>query len=295
MMKDNVAAIDLQSLREEILGIYSVFRRICEKHGLRFFAVSGTAIGAMRHHGFIPWDDDFDVAMPYCDYMKFIMIAKDELPVNMRVVTGKNINAPCFGYGKVYNIDRSTLESVERETGTRLPQGIYIDIFPLCGIPKMTLALRLKLVYCYLRQYGLQDRQFGSFFGRLAHLVGKILLALPGPRNFNELMDFKRKISSMVSFDEAEFVSVFDWTTYKFAPSTPQHDGTNVLKASWFRDMRMVRFENTEVPIPIDCHEMLTAVYGDYMKLPPVEQRVPTHKDEKIAPWRFGDILDIDP
>ena len=294
-MNDNSYNQNLRPLWNELLKIYSVFRRICEKNNLRYFICYGTAIGAVRHHGFIPWDDDFDVVMPHSDYMKFLSCAKAELPDKMKLVTGVNTGYPSFGFAKICNVSRSDLERMEKELGSALPQGIYIDIFPLCGIPKMTLSLKLKLTYCYLRQYGLQKRRFGRFSGRLAHIVGKFLLMFPGPRNYKELADFKRKISGMLPFDEAEHVGDFNWENYKFAPTTQQHDGNNYLKASWFRDMRMVSFENTEVPIPIGCHEMLTAVYGDYMKLPPVEKRIVTHSSEKPAPWRFGPLLDVDP
>ncbi len=287
--------VDLRPLWDEILKVYAAFRQICDRHGLRFFAAYGTALGAVRHHGFIPWDDDFDVSMPYSDYKKFLDIARNELPCNMRIVTGINTNSPCFGYGKVHNIDRDTLARVENESGVRLPQGIFIDIFPLCGIPRQMVLLKLKLLYYRFRQYGLQQRQFGRIVGRLAHVVGRFLLLFPGPRSFMELAVVKRKASELLPFDAADRVAVFNWTTFKFLPPAPQHDGTRYFKAEWFRGRRLIQFENTDIPIPIGYEEMLTSHYGDYMKLPPVEDRVAKHKDEKIAPWRFGDILDVDP
>lgn len=291
----NEAQVDLKPLWAEILKIYAAFRQICERHGLRFFAAYGTAIGAVRHHGFIPWDDDFDVIMPYSDYKTFLGIARKELPCNMRIVTGVNSNSPCFGYGKIHNVDRETLLRVENESGTHLPQGIYIDIFPLCGIPRQTILLRLKLLYYRFRQYGLQKRQFGSILGRIVHAMGRFLLLFPGPRSFMELAVAKRKASELLPFDVAERVAVFNWTTFKFLPPAPQHDGTRYLKAEWFRGGRLIPFENTDIPIPIGFDEMLTAHYGDYMKLPPIEDRIAKHERENIAPWRFGDILDVDP
>ena len=76
----------LRPLWDALYEIYEEFAKICDKHGLRYYAFAGTLLGAIRHNGFIPWDDDLDVAMPRPDYEKFIQISKTELPRHLNFV-----------------------------------------------------------------------------------------------------------------------------------------------------------------------------------------------------------------
>ncbi|MBQ3376643.1 MAG: LicD family protein, partial [Synergistaceae bacterium] len=93
------------------LDIFKAFKAICEKHNLRYFAIGGTCIGAVRHHGFIPWDDDMDVAMPYEDYVKFFEVAPSELPEKY-----KFIHPTVDGISRIYD-EKTTMITTSYNTG----------------------------------------------------------------------------------------------------------------------------------------------------------------------------------
>ena len=127
---------NIRPLQEEVLKIFKVFAAICEKHRLRYYAAYGTALGAIRHHGFIPWDDDFDVAMPRDDYERFRKMAEEALPARYKYCDWHNTKelSPNV-YAKIQDSNRVAVLDIEKKIGRTLPHGVYIDIFPLDGTP----------------------------------------------------------------------------------------------------------------------------------------------------------------
>lgn len=97
-------------IKEELLSIYQAFASVCKKHKLRHWVAFGTMLGAVRHNGFIPWDDDFDVFMLREDYEKFLTVANKELPEYFKVVTHRNCSAYPVAFGKIQESRRDVYE-----------------------------------------------------------------------------------------------------------------------------------------------------------------------------------------
>ncbi len=118
----------LQVIHKKELKIYSIFRKICNKHNLRYYAIQGTTLGAIFWSGFIPWDDDMDIGMPIDDYEKFVKIAKKELPKGISL-----LDTPWSGC-KIHDEKTTFIEVVDIPNTTKW-HGIFIDIVPLIAVP----------------------------------------------------------------------------------------------------------------------------------------------------------------
>ena len=113
-----------------LLDIYVDFAKICKKYGLRHYVAYGTAIGAIRHQGFIPWDDDFDVVMPREDYELFISKYYEELMQEHKLINHHNHKLFKNAFSKIMLGDRKKLTEIETATRRKQNQGVFIDIFP---------------------------------------------------------------------------------------------------------------------------------------------------------------------
>lgn len=278
----------LRPLWERILEIYEVYRGICERHNLRFYALAGTMLGAVRHGGFIPWDDDLDVMMPIEDYDQFLRFAYDELPPHLKMVT--SWNTPEYGYqfGKVQDIRGEISEEVKRLSGHPQSQGVFIDVFPYSGICDETLSRKIISFYMRLRQCGCKSCARRTLQSKIAAVVGRTVCAmLPGPSSYDALECVKHRLARVKLFDEAERVNVFNGEKFAYWERGSKWGDVGYPR-KWFEEVRWIPFENTKIPAPSCVHEWLTAYFGDYMELPPKDQRVFKHRDEPIAAWKFG-------
>ena len=127
--------INLNAVRAGMLSIYAAFREICDNHDLRFYAAYGTALGAIRHGGFIPWDDDLDIEMPRSDYDAFLRYAIVELPKGYELLTWQTTYGYKNLFAKIAISNIGYIEQIEKESGVKLGQGLFIDIFPVDGSP----------------------------------------------------------------------------------------------------------------------------------------------------------------
>lgn len=123
---------ELRSLQLVELNIMKLFADICERHGLRYFMVGGTMLGAVRHKGFIPWDDDMDVAMPRPDYERFMQVVRSELPEGYSFLNYKQDD----GYRRYFSRLVDTGVRVVNASNTqKITENAWLDIFPLDGMP----------------------------------------------------------------------------------------------------------------------------------------------------------------
>lgn len=130
---------DLKALQERILGVLDAIDGVCRSHGLTYYLWAGTMLGAVRHKGFIPWDDDADIAMPRGDYDK--LVAHPEwLPEPFELVCGELDDDYPLPFGKVQDASTTIIERMH----LRFLGGIYIDVFPLDGVPEGAVARRLQ-------------------------------------------------------------------------------------------------------------------------------------------------------
>ena len=125
----------LSPLQGVILEIYKEVKKIFDRHGLRYYAIGGTCIGAVRHHGFIPWDDDLDVALPDVDFKRFIELAERELPPRYKLLISSDCPHRDSLEAKVYDTETTFIESFEKRDPDSF-KGVFIDIFPMCGTPE---------------------------------------------------------------------------------------------------------------------------------------------------------------
>lgn len=259
---------DIQRISLELL---KVVIDICERHDIEYYAFGGTCLGAVRHKGFIPWDDDIDLAMPRSHYRRFIEIAKKELPEHIGFLESSKTEHYSSEMLKIYDARTTFIERVNINFPDRYC-GVGLDIMPLDGVPagKLRRALRHKklrslawdnYVFRYhLRCYGIK--------GRLRMLKVNLM------RPFTTWQKvYKRYIDKATEYDfnESELVAhsgpgVLDTQgTYKY-----------YLDRHCFSEWIMMDFEDIQIRVPKDYDTYLRKYYPgrDYMELPPESEQI---------------------
>ena len=277
---------DLRPLWEAILDIYREVARICEKHGVRHQAAFGTALGAVRHGGFIPWDDDFDIMMPRDDYDRFVEIARIELPDHLKVLTYGNVKIlPDKTEQMVWRhwcTIRESREEVMQEVGIRsnlaITEGIYIDVFPIDGMPASCLSFFLWRVWRTVLasgEYSLGEDSpaFPTKLWVRKHIFGP--LARLRYRNCKSQEDFFWKIEA---FCKKMPYRSSQYAGYAYSAIKGELRQPRVL----FDASIEVKFENLTIPVPKNYEKYLRLTFGEWRRLPPRDSQKPGHQMIKV-------------
>jgi len=236
----------LRRQQMRMLEILIEVDRICKRHDIKYWLSSGTLIGAARHKGFIPWDDDLDIEMLLPDYERLMEVLPQELPSTMALQSLDTDPNYFFFYSKVRD-RRSHLEESNRYDRVWREQGIYIDIFPFYRQPLWIHKLSEKAqghVYKIMNRMGDDNGE---------------LWKVRAITRFNERLffPFLRLLCRLSKARETYGLGI------------PYHDPRHMEDTLPLTEME---FEGHMFPVPKDTHAALTLKYGDYMKLPDLDK-----------------------
>lgn len=250
----------LEELQQQLLCMLETFQKFTDQNGLVFFLVGGSALGAVRHKGFIPWDDDVDIAMMRGDFerMERLMAAQENRigdfiysPVEQHLIPEAPIG---------YLYDTTHL-------GAGYENVAKIDIHPIDGVPEQKFLRKIQkiasLVY-YLSEYRLPVKNKG----KTIRTISKVILKITPDFMFRFYLKTCKAI--MTSWDDEtsrNICSLFGVAGYE----------QEVMPRSYLMPLQKVEFETKEFLIPGREEEYLTRLYGDYKKLPPESERHPRH------------------
>lgn len=237
------------------LDILKQLIKLFDQEGLTYFAIGGTALGAFRHNGFIPWDDDIDIAMPRADYDKFLLL-QDKLP--------KHLNIQSHFHDKNYPLYISkvrqdgTLYREKRLKDYQINHGIFVDVFPWDAVPneyQKQFRQINRLENAYRRSI---RKQIHSPFYATKFLVHRIFSLFESSHSIFEKLDRAYK----------------DLNGYKDSKLLGNIQYNDILHIDQIFPLQKLRFEDTELNVPNKIEEYLSMKYGNYMELPPVHKRI---------------------
>ena len=272
----------LKTLQRIQLQILKKVVKVCEKHDLNYYLSEGTLLGALRHGGFIPWDDDIDISMYREDYNKFLKVAQKELGENLFVQTGYTDKNYSRYITKVRLNDTKYIEYGTADI--EMHHGIYIDIFPLDHVvnpSSLTVHIRALLIRLLFavktiksgRRFS-QDTQLKRF---LRPLLRPITLLIPNEL-INSAFDYLATLSNSRDGDyTTNFFSAYGWKK-------------QLVQNKIYGSGKKVAFENVYLTVPDNPEVILSRIYGDYMRLPPESER----KGHEVLKVSFGDLGDLD-
>ena len=274
---------DMSKVHAASLKILKEIDRICRKYKIRYALDAGTLIGAVRHKGFIPWDDDADVVFLRSQYEAFVKVAGRELPDTMELLLPDSYRdgRAFFDFTPriIYKNSRCHQDSPEMNFYGGKLNHIWVDLFILDKLPASPAgAAATRFVHKAI--YGLAMGHRPGLDFKKYSLIHKIFVGgLAGVGRFIPL----RLISAMQR--AAALKDRRSRGTRRYY-SNYQPDYLYVtLEGSWCEAVEDAAFEDAQLMIPKGWHEVLTEVYGDYMQLPPEEKRVPTHSSQQIEIW----------
>lgn len=269
--------MDIKDIKKEwnatILDILKAFMKICKDNELTYYCCAGTAIGAVRHHGIIPWDDDIDVIMPRPDYDRLLEIAKTANFGKYEIITPYDDETYPLYFSKLSNRNTTLIE--DRQIPCVI--GLYVDIFPLDATDDdVAKAKRLKDRYTKIinRLNAVSTHNtFGEYlsllkkkeeWGRFAIKTLAFFCRSAVRRHLIRQMD---RLSHLYDYDKAKNVQVY----------TGSYGHREVFPKSWLGKGKEFPFEDTTVLLPECYDEYLRHFFNDYMQFPPVEQRIEKH------------------
>lgn len=261
----------LSQLQKRLLSMLRWFHNFCIDNGIRYYLLGGTMLGAARHHGFIPWDDDIDVGIPRADYEKFLSITKGK-QFGDYLVEGIDTkeNDFFYGYAKVYDTQSVLVEN----TRYSIKRGIYIDVFPLDGVTNNRAEIKHMFKPIFSRYQILLARTCAIRKNRKWYKNLAVYLARIIPNfivNDKKLMLSIDELCKAHDYDLYEYVGNLygNWGIREIVPKEVM--GTPTLYQ--FEDLMIYGVENYDA--------YLTSLYGEWRKFPPVEKQV-THHDFKF-------------
>ncbi len=257
--------MQIDEIKRVELGILSNIADFCDKNGLKYFLAYGTLIGAIRHKGFIPWDDDIDIWMPRDDYNKLIEIFNKDNNQKYKLISPNDIVAR-HTFVKIVDTYTCKIENgIEYKNGCL---GVDIDIFPLDGEPDddaTYVKWYNKLQRCYKKIYYYVRTSSGQFKTKVKIFVIK---SLSGGKK--HLLKKANKLHNMYIYEDSNYIGTVE---------SADNSIKNRYLKEWFADYILVDFEDYKFKIPIGYDEILTKMYGDYMQLPPEGKQITHHKN----------------
>lgn len=249
-----------KEIKQILLNILKDFASFCDEQNLKYYLAFGTLLGAVRHNGFIPWDDDLDIMMPRHDYEKFIDTYKSNF---YKCIHIDNNNSYFYPFAKVYDTRTIIKEDIIASTEF----GLYIDIFPIDGIAdgnsKIQLFPSVILQKCMRNKYSSLSRKRSRIKQTFIHIT-KFLLK---PFSLRFLGKEINKLAKKYSYVECNKVAVSVWG-YDY----------QVYYKIMLGNGRKIQFEDGYYNAPDDWDAVLKLIYGDYMMLPPESKRVSVHE-----------------
>ena len=262
----------LQRLKSEELNILKEVHRICVSNSLIYYMMGGTLLGAVRHKGFIPWDDDIDIILPRKDYERFLKICREEfLNSNLRVHDINSDPQYWLTFAKVEK--KGTIFLEDGLKGNSVNQGIYIDIFALDNVPNVDGLYKRFVTFLIKRINGIiWSKQLKAIT-----LNDRIKKFVSYPFSIKLLFSIAERLRNLFKEESCDYCINYA-SRYSAKKETYPKDVWGVPS--------LLEFEGEMFYAPSDSNFVLSQVFGgNYMELPPLEMRV-THKPYRID---FGD------
>ena len=255
--------------KEKLIETFVAFDKFCKANDLKYYAAYGTLIGAVRHQGLIPWDDDIDVYMMRDDYNKFCSL-KGKVLGHYGIMDINDENYWLLGLAKFVDKDTTLWEFKQQ----RLIIGVYIDVFPLDECDKNKVP-ELKRQYDKFSNLVIKAMEVYSFRSFISPLLKFKIRAFW--RQLSSILFKKYRLSY---YKQKVFECINNHIKYK-GDYYVSYDGGygigEVVEKSLFSDIVLLPFEGVTIPAPIGYDQYLRGIYGDYMKLPPEGKRVSIH------------------
>ena len=263
--------MDSEAFRQfqlKCLDILVYFKKICDENKLTFFLAGGSAIGALRHGGFIPWDEDIDVFMPRPDYEKLTKVWNDVADTSQFIFcrSDKKTN---YHHGAACVMDINTTCIVERNKDFDMPQGIVIDIIPLDGCPKSSFARKFQLFHAMIFSL-FNNQRLPENKSKTVYRASKIMLGLIRSKKLRDSI-WRRAEKKMTKYQfyNNNFITELIGSIHGMKIKHPIQE---------FIQSEYVEFEGHQMPLMKGYDTYLKSVFGDYMEPPPIESRFPKAK-----------------
>jgi len=256
---DYLVSAKMKRIWAVLLDMYLSFAEVCEKHGLKFFLIGGSLLGAIRHNGFIPWDDDLDVGMMRDDYEKFLSLANEQFSDPLFLQTPYTDPGYYVTWAKIRNTQTTgiTLYTNHR----RFNQGLFLDIFPIDYVDISNMEKDYQEIYSHAKRCGAFMRQGSKYLNELQKQEA-IIYHTDNPLHEWEMV---QKVASNPNYKGSSYLANAVFTGYGWEKM--------VHPTSGYETVEKHVFEGLDVFIPSGYHELLSIQFGDYMTFPPMEQR----------------------
>lgn len=256
----------LKELQSIEMDISLEIQKVCQKHNITFFLSEGSLLGAIRHHGFIPWDDDMDISMPRADYDRFLEVAQAELPEHLVLCYHKTLPSYHLPFAKVISTENHGFYNL-KDTALGKYRGVYIDIFPLDYTPayhSRELRNRFRLIRMYRDMLLLKCNYLKK------RTIRRTILQIASKFFSNESLH-KRiiRLSTKYNSQDCDYM-------VNFASSYPPPK--QVVGKKCYNSGRYELYEGHLMPVPLESEALLQTIYGDYLDIPPVENRPLRHQ-----------------
>lgn len=265
--------ISLEEQKMLLLEIMDEVDRFCRMNEINYFLLGGSLIGAVRHKGFIPWDDDIDIGMLREDYNKFVTKFPYHNNKRYKLLSLETDNKYSYPFGKVIDTKTQLNEAIDHSDDL----GIYVDVFPidncLSDYKETCKFLKRVIKYRWIRNAKIIQIGRRTIIKNIVLILAKAITVTISRRQISEKIS---KIAQKFKDSNSKYVGQLSGNVYGIK---------EIWLRDWLKELIPVEFEGRFYFIPKEYHSVLTATFGNYMQLPPEEKRI-SHHDFEVF-WKL--------